>query len=195
MTYPTVPIGPGVSGTGPWLHPSLATDTVSGSGFASLNTNVDVILNALAADVGALPGSLTDLRVSLRTSTTTAAGGTVAFDTVVADSASGWNATTHQYTIPGTGGLYVVAAECAPSGTGAFDIAINGLPILPYGVGQLVGGKNQSGAGRGCYIIPTPIRFAGGEVVFVSTVAGFTSEAVLTGTTDTNWLSLEQIGR
>lgn len=178
-----------------WSHPALCTDNTTGAGLEGMHPNIDLNLNTLAADIGALPGNLADFRAAMRTaSAAVTASAVIALDTVIADSASGWNATTHQYTIPSPG-IWLIEAQFSQNAANTLTVAVRGLPTSLYGVGLITACSPANVNPSSAYLPLTPILFFGGEVVDFFSLTTTTALGQLAGGQDTSWLNLTQIGR
>lgn len=172
MTFPAVPLG------NQWVHPTLEAD-------ADLNAKIDVQLNALRTKMLAVPGSGMDhLYVVLRAAVTLA--NPIPFDTVVTDSASAWNASTHVYTVP-HGGLWMVEAQIRYNSAIFGNVNINGLSDArhaPNGITQ-VGGGSRIGA--------TVWRIAAGATISVTPALSASGTNQLDATGDSTYLRMERI--
>ena len=165
-----------------WIHPTLETDP-------DMHAKIDGPLNALAADIGGLPGTLAHFRAALRASVTTVVGTPVPFDTVLVDNEGWWNASAHEYGI-NVSGLYVVGFTMATTGA-RLSCSLTGIDSGLYGAGQLMAENSTIGSVQ---LPPTPIRFGGGESIYVNPYNAATTLAALGGPIDTCFFTIDQIG-
>lgn len=165
-----------------WVHPTLESDP-------DMNAKIDTPLNDLAAWVGFMPGQFVRLKVSLRASAVTAAATPIPFDTVLVDTAGAWNGTLHEYGVP-LAGLWIASFSIVTTGS-KLSCGLQGVPVGTYGNTQLIAENNTQGS---AFLPPTPIRFNGGEAVYVNAFNVSATLAAFAGPVDTCYLTLDQIG-
>lgn len=152
-------------------------------------------LNALAAYMTTMPsGQLASFRASHRITTGQAVGGLtpIVFNTILTDTASGWNSGTGIYTIPSPG-LYLCSLALVWGNATASRALIHGIPSTWYPFANIVG-CGITTSGRSSKVGLTPVRFAGGEAVSAQVADALTLRAVIITGQDDHVFEIIQVG-
>lgn len=184
MTWPAVALGD------QWT--ALSGVTVDESGMYS---RIDAQINTYAAWLNqwgsGVSGSKAFTRFMLVFANGAIAGtGVNLGGTVIDDTATGWNATNKNYTVPTGGGLYVVGFNFRHSVTIVSSATVIGIP----GVRPMKSGNSGGRANTGCRAGPFPVRFSGGEVLSVQYQGGVATLDSGTVSPWRCWFHVDQVG-
>lgn len=186
-----------------WYHQMLERD-------ADMHAKIDIPLNEVQTLIAAArTNGMPRLRVALTTGGGTwASGSMLPFDTVLEDTAGGWSASTHQYTLPVNRGLWLMQGQVRTTAVGALEftplptitLTPRSWPIYPASVMLgLVPPNGQSAETNPVVRFPgTPLFLQPTVPVGIENVQGATltlvgRQTISSVVYENTWLSLFQV--